>query len=231
MKDFANCNDLITKRREKLFRNSLKPLIKLFVPRLPQAVRFAGRHSADRMLLVFLDLTVIYFAFGAPVGVYEITRGRRSVRTVAAATLHLLLWPFFAALSLQRSLVEVRKVAPSLDQQVDALRREIEQERLDEAADTVVAEFRDIFARYVGLTMAFHDSNERSVSADFLAISGRMRSDLAAVCLERRNRRRLEFHLVQARNDLHDILDKIEAPETYTSRLAGLVNDPDVMPG
>jgi len=154
---------------------------------------------------MFLDLTVVYFAFGAPLGVYEITRNRRSPKTAALAAVHFVLWPLFAAASLRQSLA-VPVQERSSEQEIDDLRIEFEA-LFDTGQEGDILEFRDIFARYTGLAMVVQAS-KYSGSAELFTVAGHNDRMLASRCMERRNRRRLEFHLLQARNEFDDQIAK-----------------------
>lgn len=152
---------------------------------------------------MFLDLTVVYFAFGAPLGMYEIARNRRSPKVVALAAIHFALWPFFAIASLRSLAVQPEQ---SLERKIDELRTEFEAEAFNGESGR---EFRDVYARYTGLALALRAANGDASSELFDIVRHRDRH-LAARCLDRRNRRRLEFHLLQARNEFEGMMAKLD---------------------
>jgi hypothetical protein len=180
------------------------------------------------MLVMFLDLTVAYFAFGAPVGVYQITRTRRSTaRSMAVAFLHFVLWPIAAAASVWRSLsIRTEPDNGALELEINALRAEFEAAALDGKDGDQVLEFRDIFACYTGLAMALKQE-ARAPGKELFEIAGRKDKQLAARCFGRRNRQRLELHLLQARNEFDDAIEKLATvcPEVneMALRLFGLL--------
>ena len=154
---------------------------------------------------MFLDLTVVYFAFGAPLGMYEIARNRRSPKAVALAAVHFVLWPFFAIASL-RSLAG--QPEQSLERRIDELRTEFETEAFNTESGR---EFRDVYARYTGLALALRAGNGGG-SSELFDIAGHHDGRLASKCFDRRNRRRLEFHQLQARNEFDEMVSKLADP-------------------
>ena len=82
-----------------------------------------------------------------------------------------------------------------------------------------VLEFRDVYARYTGLAMALTHTNG-DVPNELFDISGHKGPDLAARCLARRNRRRLEFHMLQAKNEFDDAVTKLAAADPKITGLA-----------
>ena len=176
------------------------------------------------MLVMFLDLTVVYFAFGAPLGVYEITRNKRSPRTVVLAAMHFVLWPLFAVASLRRSFA-VERPEPSLEQEVDDLRAEFEAAAFDGRKSDAVLEFRDLYAHYSGLAIALGRAGGYGTS-ELFAVGSHPDANLASRCLERRNRNRLEFHLFQARNEFEEAVAKLTR---INSNIGGLTKKLDVL--
>jgi hypothetical protein len=65
-----------------------------------------------------------------------------------------------------------------------------------------ILEFREVFERYVGLTAEML-AGDCEVGSPFAEISqhSQENSKLNGICLNRRNRRQLEFHQIRARND------------------------------
>src|ERR1051325_3413729 len=143
---------------------------------------------------MFLDLTVVYFAFGAPLGVYEIARNKRSPRAAALAAVHFVLWPLFAAGSLRRSFT-VERPEPSSEQQIEDLRTEFETALDRQHADDIL-QFRDIFARYTGLAVAAANVNNTDGPPELSRAAKPPTALAASASLARRSRRRLEFHLL-----------------------------------
>jgi hypothetical protein len=173
---------------------------------------------------VLLNLTVVYFAFGAPVGVYGVIRSEgTSSRHLASNILQFLLWPLFAALSV-RNAFALHPPAISIEDKIDALRAECEAE-IDRRS---VGEFRDAFVRYTGLTIA--PAAGQTAANDLLKAAGRQSTRAAAACIARRNTRRLEFQRLLARNELLAVLLKHSSTRIrdLTSRLAELLDDADL---
>jgi hypothetical protein len=131
----------------------------------------------------------------------------------------------FAAVSVRRSFeVHFRERSP--EQEIDDLRREFESMVFDGTPHANILEFRDAFARYTGLAMALRRMDV-DVSNQLFAIADHRDGPLATRCLERRNRRRLEFHLLQAKNEFDDMMAKVATArygvDDLTQKLAKFV--------
>lgn len=175
---------------------------------------------------MLLNLTVVYFAFGAPLGVYGIIRNKgTSPHAIASNVFRFLFWPLFAALSVRATLV-FRPPQASLEEKLDSLRTEYEAE----IGAASVFEFRDVFARYTGLAIASASEENGTIGDELLKIAGRRDRTAAMACLARRDRRRLEFHLLQARNEFTDLISRNATPRIrdLTSRLAELLSELDL---
>ena len=90
----------------------------------------------------------------------------------------------------------------STAKRVDELRSEMEKIVCRETQEGSILGFREVFERYVGLT-AETLAGDRDVASPFTEIgqSSEESSKLNGICLNRRNRRQLEFHQIRARND------------------------------
>ncbi len=88
-----------------------------------------------------------------------------------------------------------------------------------------IYEFRETIDRYIGLTYANQSNTRKANLADkeFFRISENKNIELAAICLDRRNQKRLFFHHKGARQDfLHFInqLSETNADRKIISNLA-----------
>jgi hypothetical protein len=163
------------------------------------------------------DFLIIYFACGAPVGVYYFFQNRREsnrqklfVKTLLAFTI----WIPFALRHLQSrfnkhfggelfSDAKFRK-------KIQTARTEMEKASLETDSDVSIYEIRQMFDRYVSLTLSSQTGDPNSQFAptndEIFRIAGHNNSELAAVCLRRRNRKELIFHQTLARLDFLDLL-------------------------
>ncbi len=76
-----------------------------------------------------------------------------------------------------------------------------------------IFEFREIFERYVGLTAAVQKAGEEPTLAEenLLQIGASEHDELSAICLHRRNRKRLFNHQTEARRDFLELLAKLSS--------------------
>ena len=155
-------------------------------------------------LMTLTDLTVIYFAYGSPFGVYQVTRvhSLRSARSAAAIAAHFVLWPIFAAANLRNWLSgNGEATETNLEEEIGSIRSKLESIAYIDATASSVFKFREIFARFTGLTMALNGGRAANLSKDMFKIGGNENIILASACLDRRNRHRLAFHQKQARSE------------------------------
>jgi len=69
-----------------------------------------------------------------------------------------------------------------------------------------IHEWREIFERYTGLSVAVAKAEDNSDVHELFEVAGNKNGELGTVCLNRRNRSRLIFHHTDARNDFLDAL-------------------------
>ncbi len=163
---------------------------------------------------MLLNLLVIHFAFGSPFGVYQITRGGsvRSTRSAAKVAAHFVLWPIFALTFIRSWLTDTRKrTENSLEQKIANIRSQIESLAYRENSTASVFEFREVFSRFTGLTMALVQGGKDADSKELLKITGHKNISLTAACLNRRNRQRLLFQQKRARNEFVEMISALAA--------------------
>lgn len=158
---------------------------------------------------MLLNLLVIHFAFGSPFGVYQITRGgsARSARSAATVAAYFVLWPIFAVGFVRDWLITNFKTPETdLEQKISDIRTQIEYLAFSSSSTTSVFEFREVFARFTGLSMTLMQ-DELIVSAkDLLKVSGNKNVSPASACLARRNGRKLLFHRERARAEFVELI-------------------------
>ena len=140
----------------------------------------------------------------------------------ALAAVHLLLWPLFAADSLRRSFaVTIPHRSP--EQEIDDIRGAFESAMFDSRSDKNVLEFRDTFARYTGLVIALRRTAAAGTPNDLFEVAGHSDRTLATRCLNRRNCRRLEFHLLNAKTEFDELVQTRRDLDKLTEKLARLL--------
>jgi hypothetical protein len=163
------------------------------------------------------DFLIIYFACGAPVGVYYFLQNRREsnrqklfFKTLLAFTI----WMPFAFRHLQTrfnkhfggDLFSDAKFA----EKIQTARTRLEKALLETGSNISIYEIRQIFERYISFTLSSQTNDRNSqvapATAEIFRIAGHNNAELASICLARRNRKELVFHQTLARLDLLDLL-------------------------
>ena len=162
-----------------------------------------------------IDVFIIYLSCGAPVGVYFYFQNRRrlfSKQLWLKTVLNFVFWiPFFLQIIQRSKTVEnlfKTKTEFGLDSSKKALKLGLLQKRLEKAlienrVQFSIYEFREVFERFVGLSLVLPDSN-KNVGAherEIFLIENRKTSEIAARCFHRRNLKRLSFHQTEAEKD------------------------------
>lgn len=193
------------------------------------------------------DLFIIYLACGAPFGVYYFLQNRNHLETNILwlkSLFRFVFWIPFAIQMVARKSLFTNLYANRFDKSANSdAKKEIEIEEIKKLFENTFAEkdfsnsiyeFREIFDRYVGLSIEIQDENEEfsQSETEIFRITNHSNKNLAEICLHRRNRKRLSFHQKLARRDffesLKSIFDKSSEPQTLFDtalKLADLIND------
>jgi hypothetical protein len=155
------------------------------------------------------DTLIIYLACGSPFGVYQMTqRDRSAAASWANAMAAFTLWPFFlTTMALRR----ISHAGTGVDI-VEAIRTDIEAAAFGDGAASGLFDFREIYNRYAGLAEACGTNGGTPKSAALVELAGR-NIDVAAQCLSRRDRAKLEFHHTIARNEFIEMIAAMKAAD------------------
>ncbi|MFM9904145.1 MAG: hypothetical protein ACKVQJ_06185 [Pyrinomonadaceae bacterium] len=182
--------------------------------------------------MTLLDFLIIYFAAGAPFGVYQITTldGDHSVSAFFHVVLQIVLWPVFVISKLiDHFRTVLHPSASNRDRYFDRVCSEIESLAFVDSSAAAVFDFRETLFRYTGLSGAVNSLPAESCGGGFSEIFPAENRKLAAVCLVRRDRAKLVFHHAVARNDFVGIVSEIanDRPEILkiAVQLAARVDD------
>jgi hypothetical protein len=163
------------------------------------------------------DYIIIYLSLGAPFAVYfflqsaDVAIKRRLINSLIT----LFAWPVFATtrmvLTLGKDSFWLTRTGREeiLDEKIRIIRNEIEEHIRETQPICLLYEWRDAFERYTGLAKAVAQSQNETAEMELFAIGENKNGKLGTVCLNRRNRNRLIFHLTHARNDFVDVLMQI----------------------
>jgi len=166
------------------------------------------------------DPLIIYLAIGSPIAVHHLLKRRQaySFRGIFRVILVWLLWPVYSIWLLKgsrtprTSRISYSPDYTSLDaptaKRVDELRFSMERLVTQKMPEQSILEFREVFERYVGLTAeTIAEPSEAASPFAEVTVNDKENAKLNAICLNRRNRRQLEFHQIRARNDFLDFAD------------------------
>ena len=160
---------------------------------------------------------IIYFAAGAPFGVYRATTLKRAVtaNVVLGLLFQIVLWPVFTI----RMLVGDGKRSEA-GNELDRLKSEIENLAFTESSASAIFDFREIFARYTGLSQAANTEVAPGQISDIFEIGKAENPQLATAILARRNREKVTFHQMTARNEFVDMISGLAIDDSEVIALA-----------
>lgn len=182
------------------------------------------------------DVLIIYLACGAPVSVayYFQNRAQNKKRIVPLAFFVFLAWlPFILKLSFNdknRFLKLFYKFNGKLDSSSDfeksifLIKKQFEDIIFESGFMMSVFEFREIFERFVGLVIAVQNESRTPILAEenIFQISGSKNTELSAICVRRRNRKRLVRHQIEARRDFLQLLKQLIVFHSEKQKLGDL---------
>lgn len=190
-----------------------------------------------------IDFIIIYLTCGAPFGVYYFIQQREYLKNTKLwqkssllwlkCVLITLLWIPFAILLLRKFVTKklsknnfgINEQVDSKNNKVDEFEKTFSQLLLESKTNVTLFEFRETFERYFGLTYEnfVNNSCDNLDSNDFFQISKHENPNLATVCLNRRNRLRLQRHQTLARQDFLRVIEMINSGQTENKKLYTLV--------
>ncbi len=166
------------------------------------------------------DLIIIYLACGSPFAVFRLTQTNRV--DWPSVILAFMLWPVYAVMLLGLVFFsnEARKKA-DLRNRLETLRLAIESSAFQGESISSLFEFREVYSRFTGLSVAADAAPSRSY-AEIFEISGHPNQTLASRCLARRNAGKLAFHRSLARHEFVTRIEQLHATESNHHELERL---------
>jgi hypothetical protein len=179
-----------------------------------------GIPIANGLYVSVIDIGIIYLACGAPFGVYRAYSPVYAWYDVILATIA---WPLVA---IRLTASTALSKPTSIHDELWMLREEFEAHLLGNSSPEMVFEFREIFDRYTGLTIAAKLSATPAVSALF-ELTAHPSTALAEPCVRRSQKTRLERHLHAARAEFASFLarEQSEGIESSVEGLKRLIGD------
>ncbi len=169
------------------------------------------------------DLLIIYLACGAPFGVYYFLQNRNLLESKflwLKSLLRFVFWIPFALKLVARKSFFTKLYTDGFDKsfvldaekefEIERIKKKFENVLVETKFELSIYEFREIFERYVGLTLEMQTDNSQAASTEkeIFRITNHTNKNLAEICLNRRNRNRLSFHQKLAKGDFFEVFDK-----------------------
>ena len=187
---------------------------------------------AFRISMSLSDILIIYFAGGAPFAVYYYLQNRHSGAGRPARlknALVFLFWiPYAVSLFLRKrkhfgflkSKFSSRAfIKESDEKKIYSRQKQIENLLFESDSDVSLFDFREIFERYAGLTLAAENEASGESEREIFRVSKNENVELGAICLRRRNRNKLVRHQTEARRDFLQIIERLAVSISDTESL------------
>lgn len=171
-----------------------------------------------------IDVLIIYFACGAPFGVYQFTNVRTvNIKVLLQIFWRICYWPVFAAMALKEWISTGRHITKSLvDRRTDFIRLEIEHLVFTDESVSTILDFREILFRYTGLLQAANVIVPVDSFDELFKVSHTENRILASVCFARTNRRKLMFHQSIGRSEFTDMMCELTNDHEYRTEILEL---------
>jgi len=170
------------------------------------------------------DLIIIYLACGSPFGLHPITKRKPAPSGIdwVSVISSFVLWPLFAAALIAKQIFpNAERAEAEIHNRTEEIRLDIERLAFSGQPISSLFEFREVFYRFVGLSVASNAVSKRSPDEIF-EISGHANKSLASRCLARRNSKRLAFHQERVSSEFADLISQISALSPVAEEIVGL---------
>ena len=174
----------------------------------------------------YYDFFIIYLACGAPFGVHYFLQNFRHKQNklfLFKVLLAFILWlPFAARLIVSKlNFHQSQLLTTAEERKISSVQKQIETILLRSDSNISIYGLREIFDRYIGLSVAIFGNDKRPISAEkeIFQISPASENHLGAFCLHRRNLKRLVFHLNLARQDFLNTINEISESSSQKNDL------------
>jgi hypothetical protein len=166
-----------------------------------------------------IDFTILYFACGSPFAVYHFLQNRNWLKSVIIW----MLWIPYSFRLLQRKVTSKLNFDKNIvsDSEIEVIQKEIEQILFENDTKLSLFEFREVFERYVGLTLTKKQKNNHigENETDIFLIAKHENVKLGAICLNRRNQFKLTYHQTLARRDFLKVINELNSKKLQLSSL------------
>jgi hypothetical protein len=164
-----------------------------------------------------IDFTILYFACGSPFAVYYFLQNHDWLKSIIIW----MLWIPYSFLLLQRKVTSKLNFDKNIasDSEIEVIQKEIEQIVFENNTKLSIFEFREIFERYVGLTLSKKQNQIGENETEIFRVAKRENIKLGAICLHRRNQFKLKYHQTLARRDFLKIINELNSKKLQLSSL------------
>ncbi len=173
------------------------------------------------VIMNFFDYLIIYLACAAPLGVFYFLQNRRKrtgIRLLLTTIFTFICWLPFAYRLLEnktRKIFSADRKAFIKDDKTDTeiilFTKRLEEVLQKSNLPISIFELREVAERYVGLTLAKHCEATPTTEPEkeIFRVAKVDKVNIGALCLNRRNLKRLTFHQTQARRDFFQIISQL----------------------
>jgi hypothetical protein len=132
-----------------------------------------------------------------------------------------MLWIPFSFRLLQRKVTSKLNFDKNIvsDSEIEVIQKEIEQIVFENNTKLSIFEFREIFERYVGLTLNKKQTRIGENETEIFRVAKRENVKLGAICLHRRNQFKLKYHQTLARRDFLKVINEFQSKKLQVSSL------------
>jgi hypothetical protein len=167
------------------------------------------------------DFLIIYLACAAPLGVFYFLQNREEqsrTRVWFKTFTTFIFWLPFGFYLLKNKTNKksfgYKKIffeSESIQTKILAFQKTLEEILQKSSLQISIFEFREIIDRYVGLTLSKECDEARITNAEkeIFRIASSEKTEIGAICLNRRNLKRLTFHQTQARQDFFQVINQL----------------------
>ena len=164
-----------------------------------------------------IDFTILYFACGSPFAVYYFLQNHDWLKSIIIW----MLWIPYSFRLLQRKVTSKLNFDKNIasDSEIEIIQKEIEQIVFENDTKLSIFEFREIFERYVGLTLSKKQNQIGENETDIFRVAKHENVKLGAICLHRRNQFKLKYHQTLARRDFLKVINELNSKKLQLSSL------------
>jgi hypothetical protein len=164
-----------------------------------------------------IDFTILYFACGSPFAVYYFLQNRAWLKSIIIW----MLWIPYSFRLLQRKVTSKLNFDKNIasDSEIEVIQKEIEQIVFENNTKLSIFEFREIFERYVGLTLSKKQTQIGENETEIFRVANYDNVKLGSICLRRRNQFKLKYHQTLARRDFLKAINEFQSRKLQLSSL------------